>query len=171
MVPTGRIDRAIVVIRGSRVMLDADLAELYGVTTKRLNEQVKRNRERFPADFMFQLTASEKAEVVAYCDHLRRLRFSPVLPHAFTEHGAIMLASVLNSRVAVHTSIQVVRAFTRLRDALGSHKALARKLDELERKYDGQFKVVFDAIRRLMAPPAVSTRRIGFRLDGRRESR
>jgi ORF6N domain len=161
LAPAMRIGRAILVIRGLRVMLDADLAGLYGVTTKRLNEQVKRNRDRFPADFMFQLTAGEKAEVVAHCDHLRRLRFSPVLPYAFTEHGAVMLASVLNSTVAVHTSIQIVRAFVRLRAAVASHTALAGKLDELERKYDAQFKVVFEALRKLMAPPP-SSKRIGF---------
>ena len=96
-----RIERLILVIRGQRIMLDADLARLYGVSTKRLNEQVKRNRERFPARFMFQLTAEEKAEVVANCDHLRNLKFSPVLPNAFTEHGAIMAATVLNTSRAI----------------------------------------------------------------------
>jgi len=114
-------------------MLDADLAELYGVTTKRLNEQVKRNRNRFPEDFMLQLTEEEKIDVVANCDHLKRLRFSPNLPHAFTEHGAIMLASILNSPIAVQASIHVVRAFVRLRQILASNADLARKLDTLER--------------------------------------
>jgi hypothetical protein len=96
LIPLEVIERSILLIRGQRVMLDADLAGLYGVSTKRLNEQVRRNRDRFPGDFMFQLTANEKAEVVANCDHLSKLRFSPVLPNAFTEHGAIMAASVLN---------------------------------------------------------------------------
>jgi hypothetical protein len=114
-------------------MLDADLAELYGVTTKRLNEQVKRNRNRFPEDFMLQLTEEEKIDVVANCDHLKKLRFSPNLPHAFTEHGAIMLASILNSPIAVQASIHVVRAFVRLRQILASNADLARKLDTLER--------------------------------------
>ncbi len=154
-------------VRGTRVMLDADLADLYGVTTKRLNEQVKRNRERFPDDFMFTLTAREKAEVVANCDHLSRLKFSPTLPFAFSEHGAIMLASVLNSPVAVVTSVQIVRAFVRLREMAGLHKDLARKLDELERKYDKQFAAVFDAIRGLMQPVLKgSIRKIGFHGSG-----
>jgi len=96
-----RIERLILVIRGQRIMLDADLARLYGVSTKRLNEQVKRNKERFPERFMFRLTAEERAEVVANCDHLQRLKFSPVLPHAFTEHGAIMAATVLNTSRAI----------------------------------------------------------------------
>ena len=144
-------------------MLDSDLAEVYGVTTKRLNEQVKRNRERFPGDFMFQLTTEEKSEVVANCDHLKSLKYSPTLPYAFTEHGAIMLASVLNSVVAVRASLQVVRAFVRLREILATHKELARKLHELENKYDAQFRVVFDAIRQLMEPPASGPKkRIGF---------
>ena len=149
LVPMERIERAIFLIRGQKVMLDADLAELYGVLTKVLNQAVKRNKERFPVDFMFQLTKEEKDEVVTNCDHLKRLKFSPTLPHAFTEHGAIMLATILNSPVAVQSSIQVVRAFVRLRQMLASNVDLARKLDTLERKYDAQFKVVFDAIRQL----------------------
>jgi hypothetical protein len=143
-------------------MVDADLAELYGVSTKRLNEQVKRNRNRFPADFMFQLDADEKAEVVANCDHLTRLKFSSTLPRVFTEHGALMLASVLNSEVAVTVSVEVVRAFVRMREIVATHRDLARKLDALERKYDSQFRVVFDAIRQLMAVDAKPRRRIGF---------
>jgi hypothetical protein len=146
-------------------MLDADLAHLYGVATKRLNEQVKRNKERFPADFTFQLTPDEKAEVVATCDHLRPLRFSPTLPHAFTEHGAVMLATVLQTQVAIAASIQVVRAFVRLRLLLADNRDLARRLDALEARYDGQFKAVFTAIRALMTPPEKPTRRIGFRAE------
>jgi hypothetical protein len=159
------IEKRILFIRYQRVMLDADLAELYGVTTKRLNEQVKRNRNRFPEDFMFQLTEEEKIDVVANCDHLKRLRFSPNLPHAFTEHGAIMLASVLNSPIAVQASIHVVRAFVRLRQILASNADLARKLDTLEKKYDAQFKVVFEAIRQLMIPPESKRKKIGFLRD------
>src|SRR3989338_4316282 len=155
LVPMERIERAIFVIRGQKVMLDADLAELYGVLTKVLNQAVKRNKERFPIDFMFQLTKEEKDEVVTNCDHLKRLRFSPTLPHAFTEHVAIMLATILNSPVAVQASIQVVRAFVKLREILATHKDLARKLNEMEKKYDAQFKVVFDAIRQLMTPPEI----------------
>ena len=160
--PSERVARAILALRGERVILDADLAELYGVPTKRLNEQVKRNRSRFPEDFMFQLTAEEKAEVVADCDHLSRLKYSPALPHAFTEHGAIMAASVLNTDRAVEVSVYVVRAFVRLRQMLASHKDLARKIEEMEKNYAAQFKVVFDALRALMAPPAPNQRRVGF---------
>ncbi len=116
------IERKILLIRGQKVMLDSDLAKLYGVTTKRLNEQVKRNKSRFPEDFMFQLTVDEKAEVVASCDHLSRLKFSPVLPFAFAEHGAIMAASVLNTQRAADVSIYVVRAFVRLREILSTTK-------------------------------------------------
>jgi len=160
--PAERIESRILLIRGHKVMLDSDLAQVYRVRTKRLNEQVKRNKDRFPADFMFKLTAREKAEVVANCDHLRRLKFSPALPYAFTEHGAMMLASVLNSPVAVQASIQVVRAFLRLREILATHKELARKLADLEQKYDKQFRVVFDAIRELMSPPKKQRKQIGF---------
>ena len=162
LVPMERIERAIFVIRRQKVMLDADLAELYGVLTKVLNQAVKRNKERFHVDFMFQLTKEEKDEVVTNCDHLKRLKFSPTLPHAFTEHGAIMLATILNSPIAVQASIQVVRAFVRLRQMLASNADLARKLDTLERKYDAQFKVVFDAIRQLMTPPEPKRQQIGF---------
>ena len=136
------IQARILTLRAQRVMLDADLAKLYQVPTKRLNEQVKRNRARFPADFVFRLTAEEKAQVVADCDHLRHLRFSPTLPNAFTEHGAVMLAAVLQSPTAVAASIQVVRAFVRLRGLVAEHAGLARRLDELEARYDRQFKVV-----------------------------
>ncbi len=128
IIPVERIERAILFIRGQKVMLDTDLAALYGVTTKRLNEQVKRNRDRFPDDFMFQLTQEEKEKVVANCDHLKKLKFSPSLPYAFTEHGAVMLASILNSAVAIEVSIQVVRTFNRLREYVVHHKALAQKL-------------------------------------------
>jgi hypothetical protein len=145
--------------------LDTDLAELYGVSTKRLNEQVKRNLNRFPDDFMFQLTLEEKNKVVAICDHLKRLKFSHALPHAFTEHGAIMLASVLNSPIAVQTSIQVVRVFIKLREMMATHKELAHKIEVMEKKYDAQFKVVFDAIRELMTPPPKPGRKIGFRRE------
>ena len=119
------VEQSILLIRGHRVMLDADLARLYGVSTKRLNEQVKRNGSRFPKDFMFRLTAKERNEVVANCDHLQHLKFSSTLPHAFTEHGTIMLASVLNSRRAVEVSVFVVRAFVKLREKLSVHRKVA----------------------------------------------
>lgn len=156
-------EQRILRIRGQSVIVDADLAELYGVTTKRLNEQVKRNAERFPEDFVFRLTNEEKLEVVANCDHLASLKFSPTLPYAFTEHGAIMAAGVLNSEQAVQTSIWVVRSFVRLRKLLAEYTEVAAKLRELEKKYDSQFKVVFDALRKLMQPPEGDKKeRIGF---------
>ena len=157
-----QIESRILEVRGQKVMIDADLAEIYGVQTKALNQAVRRNLERFPRDFMFQLTKSEKEEVVTNCDHLGKLKYSSVLPFVFTEHGAIMAASVLNSPRAVEVSVQVVRAFVRLREMITSNAELSRKLGEMEKKYDQQFKVVFDAIRQLMAPPEVRKRRIGF---------
>lgn len=161
-----RIEHQILVIRGQKVMVDADLAALYGVPTKRLNEQVKRNKERFPLDFMFQLDEVEKAEVVANCDHLTRLKFSPANPFAFTEHGAVMVASVINSERAVEVSVYVVRAFVKLRELLGTHKKLAQKLAQLERRvesHDDHIHSLFEAIRQLMEPPASRSRRIGFK--------
>ncbi|MEW6187484.1 MAG: ORF6N domain-containing protein [Thermodesulfobacteriota bacterium] len=167
VIPAGRIEQAILQIRGLRVMVDADLSVLYGVTTKALNQAVKRNRDRFPGDFMFQLTQEEKREVVTNCDHLSRLRFSPVLPYAFTEHGVLMLANILNSDRAVQVSVQIVRTFVRLRETLATHADLARKITDMEKKYDEQFRVVFEAIRQLMAPPAKPKRKIGFDLKER----
>lgn len=167
-VPMERIEQAILLIRGQRVMLDVELARIYGVATKRLNEQVKRNRERFPSDFMFELTQEEMDELVANCDQFKNMKHSSVLSRVFTEHGALMLANVLKSPQAVQASIHVVRAFVRLRELLATHKDLARKLAELESKYDAQFRVVFDAIRKLMAPPPVPPkRRIGFVMHDR----
>ncbi len=145
-------------------MIDADLAALYGVPTKRLNEQVRRNRERFPEDFMFQLTSAEvealnRSQFATGSQRHRDPRFAP---YAFTEHGALMAASVLNTTRAVEVSLYVVRAFVQLREALATHKDLTRRLDALEAKYDRQFKVVFDAIRELMTPPEPKRRPIGF---------
>ena len=172
VVPYASLDRRILVIRGLRVMLDADLAEVYGVTTKRLNEQVKRNKGRFPADFMFRLTVAESAEVVANCDHLRRLKFSPVLPFAFTEHGALMAASVLNTERAIQASVFVVRAFVALREIFAGQKQLAAKLNELETRLDGHDEALHEivaAIRELAEPLTQQRgRRIGFRVRATR---
>jgi hypothetical protein len=157
LVAAGEIDRAIVALRGHKVMLDADLARLYGVDTRALNQAVRRNRDRFPEDFVFQLTESEKAEVITNCDHLRGLKFSPVLPHAFTEHGAVMAAGVLNSERAVEVSVFVVRAFVRMQKLLSARRELALKLSELERrvaKQDASIAALFDAVRQLMRLPA-----------------
>ncbi len=171
VVPSDKIDRAILLIRNKRVMLDADLALVFGTTTKRLNERVKRNLDRFPNDFFFQLTPGEKEEVVANCDHLRQLRFSPVNPYAFTEHGTIMLAAILNTPVAVEASVAVVRAFVKFREILVQNRELAKKLGEMEAKYDHQFKVVFDAVRKLMQlpPKDVKRPRIGYRRSNEKD--
>jgi hypothetical protein len=171
-----RIESRIQVIRGLRVMLDGDLAALYGVQTKRLNEQVKRNRDRFPSDFLFQLTADEKIEVVANCDHLQNLKFSKALPFAFTEHGAIQAANVLASSQAVEMGIYVVRAFVQLREVLAANADIAQRLAELETKTETlemshdtfsrntrlQLRQLLDAVRALTAPPEPPKRPIGF---------
>lgn len=162
------IAQKILMIRGNRVMIDADLAELYGVPTRGLNQAVRRNPERFPPDFMFQLTAEEKQEVITKCDHLRKLKFSSYLPYAFTEHGALMLGNVLKSPRAIEVSLLVVRTFVQLREWLSSHKELAAKLEELDRKVSGHDQAIaglIEAIRQLMQPPAASSKPIGFTAD------
>ena len=174
LIPVVMIEKKILLIRGERVMLDVDLSELYGVTTKRLNEQVKRNADRFPADFAFQLTSEEWESLKALNNESNRSQFATgsqkhrdprFLPWVFTEHGAIMAATVLNSKQAVAMSVYVVRTFIRLRQMLSTHKDLARKLADMEKKYDSQFKVVFDAIRQLMKPDEPKKMPIGFRRE------
>jgi hypothetical protein len=181
LVPSERIERSILLVRGHKVLLDSDLAELYGVETRVLNQAVARNRARFPEDFMFQLTKEELEEwrsqfVISNSSPSgTRLRSQSVIlkagrrqhskyrPYAFTEQGVAMLSSVLRSQRAVAVNIEIMRAFVRLRELLSTHADLARRLDDLEKKYDSQFRVVFDAIRQLMAPPAAGPkRRIGF---------
>jgi len=169
----GQIARAILLIRGERVILDADLARLYGVTTKRLNEQVRRNIGRFPLDFMFQLTGEDveclRSQFATLDRRPGRGQYSKYLPLVFTEHGAIMAANVLNSPCAVQASVFVVRAFVRLRNALAQHKELAAKLNELEgkvEKHDQQIVALIQAIRQLMTPPNDPPRKpIGFRTE------
>jgi hypothetical protein len=164
-VPLTRIERAILLLRGHRVMLDADLAGLYEVPIKRLNEQVKRNRERFPEDFMFQLTECEAGSLrsqIATLETGSRGQHRKYRPYAFTEQGVAMLSSVLRSPRAVQVNVEIMRAFVRLRRMLGANEELARKLDALEARYDSQFKVVFQAIRELMTPPPRPPARIGF---------
>jgi len=162
IIPYEAIASRIYLIRGQKVMLDRDLAELYGVTTKRLNEQVRRNQRRFPEDFLLLLTESEKAELVAKCDHLQNLKFSPTLPVAYTEHGALMAASILKNDRAAEVSIYVVRAFVQLRQMLATHADLKRKIEGMEAKYDEQFQVVFEAIRQLLEEDEKPKRKIGF---------
>lgn len=162
LIPIQTIEERILVVRGYRVMIDADLAALYGVTRKSFNEQIRRNFNRFPSDFMFELTSHEKEQVAANCGHLSNLKFSSKNPRVFTEHGTIMLANILKNQKAIDTSIQVVRSFVRLREMMISHKDLAEKLAALEKKYDAQFKGVFDTIRKLMGPSLPKDSKIGF---------
>lgn len=162
IIPYEAITDRILMIRGHKVLLDVDLARLYGVSTKRLNEQVRRNRDRFPEDFLFELSKAEKDEVVAKCDHLENIKYSPSLPLAYTEHGALMAASVLKSKRAVEVSLYVVRAFVKLRQVLATHKELSRKIEEMEARYDENFRVVFEAIRQLLSEDAKPKRKIGF---------
>jgi len=169
LIPVERIENTILLVRGCKVMLDRDLAELYGAPTKVLNQQVRRNRHRFPEDFMFQLSSEElenwRSQFVTSNSAVKKgLRYRP---YAFTEQGVAMLSSVLNSDRAIEVNIAIMRAFVRLRQILSTHKDLARKLEALERKlgeHDDKFAVVFEAIRQMMnPPPAPPKRRIGFR--------
>ncbi len=169
LIKIGMIQQRILLIRGEKVIIDSDLAEAYGVTTKALNQAIRRNADRFPPDFMFRLTKKEKQEVVTNCDHLQNLKFSSVNPCAFTEHGAIMAASVLNSPKAIEVSVFIVRAFVQLREMISGHRELAGKIAKLERKlgdHDEQIMVLLEAIKQLMDPTLPpKTKRIGFRSD------
>ncbi|MFN0083226.1 MAG: ORF6N domain-containing protein [Ferruginibacter sp.] len=168
IIPDEVVISKILVLRDKKIMIDKDIAELYGVTTKRLNEQVKRNKKRFPADFMFQLTQEEKDEVVANCDHLKNLKYSPNLPFAFTEHGAVMLASVLNSDRAIEVNIQIVRIFTQIKEMLLMNKDFLLKVEQLENKvtsHDEDIKNIFQALKQLLNPPQEPRKRIGFKPD------
>ncbi|MBI2092612.1 MAG: ORF6N domain-containing protein [Deltaproteobacteria bacterium] len=160
IIPMERIEQHILLIRGQKVMLDNDLAELYGVATKVLVQAIKRNLERFPEDFMFQLNYQEVAILRSQFVTSRLHGGRRYLPYAFTEQGVAMLSSVLNSKRAVHVNIEIMRAFVRLREILATHKELAHKLNELESKYDDQFKIVFEAIRRLMLPQQLRRRSV-----------
>jgi len=174
LIPLERIEQSILLIRGQKVMLDRDLAYLYGVTTKVLNQAVKRHKDRFPEDFMFQLTMEEgkiwwtevrggglRSQIVT----LKRGQHIKYRPYAFTEHGILMLSSVLNSERAIKVNIEIMRAFVRLRQILASSRELSKRLDELEKKYDAQFKIVFEAIRQLMTAPEPKKRPIGFLVE------
>jgi hypothetical protein len=166
LIPIDRIENRILQVRGERVIIDADLASFYGVPTRRLNEQVKRNIERFPEDFVFQLSLEEKKEVIANCDHLNKLKYSKALPYVFTEHGAIMAANVLNSGRAVQMGVFVVRAFVNLRRSVASHQELGRKLAQLEKRivgHDTQLFSIVQALKSLLSTKDVpKKRRIGF---------
>ena len=159
------IESKILLIHGKKVMLDRDLAVLYGLDTKALKQAVKRNPKRFPEDFMFELTQEEfqnwRSQFVTSKADKMGLRYPP---YAFTENGVAMLSSVLNSDRAIQVNIQIMRTFTRLREILATHEELRRKIEQMEKKYDGQFKIVFEAIRQLMTPPLRPKRKIGFDL-------
>jgi len=160
-IPLERLEKAIFLIRGQKVMLDRDLAELYGVETRTLNQSVRRNLERFPPDFMFELTRDEIAGISQFVTS-SSLKFSKRVT-VFTEQGVAMLSSVLRSKRAIAVNVEIMRTFVKLRELLTSNVELARRLDELEGKYDRQFKVVFDAIRMLMNPRPLKPKEIGFR--------
>ena len=163
LISVDKIEDRIFQIRGKKVMLDKDLAQLYQVTTKAVNQAVKRNIGRFPEDFMFVLTEKEKEEVVTNCDHLKSLKFSHQRPYAFTEQGVAMLSGMLTGDRAVSVNIQIMRAFVNLRRMAVTYNGLKRKIDDLEKRYDSQFGIVFEAIRQLMAPPPEKPKpRIGF---------
>jgi phage regulator Rha-like protein len=169
IIPAEHIERKIYLIRRHKVMLDNDLAELYGVPTRRLNEQVRRNMTRFPADFMFQLTTEEAENLRSQFATSSSVHGGRrYLPYVFTEQGVAMLSSVLNSERAVQVNIAIMRAFVKLREMLSTNKELAHKLAQLERKiekHDDEIKLIFDAIRELMRPPETKKRKIGFRRD------
>ncbi len=162
------IEQLILEIRGQKVMLDQDLAKLYGTSTKALNQAVKRNIDRFPQDFMFKLTREEVFEPVTNCDRFRTLKHSTSLPHVFTEHGALMLASVLNSPIAIKASVEIMRAFVKIRTLLLSHGDLGLRMKIIEAKitdHDDNFKVVFETIRDLLL--AAESRPVGFHIQSR----
>ena len=164
IIPEQIIESKIYMLRGRKVMLDRDLAVLYGVETFNLNKAVKRNIDRFPEDFMFQLDTEEFKNLIFHFG-ISSWGGTRKLPYAFTENGVAMLSSVLNSKRAVQVNIQIMRTFTKIREMLITHKDLTKRLDELEKKYDVQFRVVFDAIRELMRPVETKKRKIGFRRE------
>ena len=162
-VSVGVVATRILEIRGKKVMLDRDLAYLYGVTTKVLNQAVKRNIKRFPDDFMFRLTKTEKNELVTNCDQFKMMKHSTALPYVFTEQGIAMLSSVLNSDRAIRVNIQIMRAFVQIRKLLITNVDLRRKIEAMEKKYDKQFVIVFQALKQLLEPPK-RTHAIGFHI-------
>jgi phage regulator Rha-like protein len=166
IIPTELIENKIYLIRGKKVMLDKDLAELYDVETKVLNQAVKRNIARFPEDFMFQLDKEETSGLSrSQFVTLKRGQNIKYLPYVFTENGVAMLSSVLNSERAIQVNIQIMRTFTKIREMLISHKDLKQKIEEMEKKYDAQFKIVFNAIKELMSAPEKPLRKIGFKVE------
>ena len=170
LVPIERIENRILLIRNQKVMLDRDLAELYGVTTSQLNQAVTRNLSRFPSDFMFSLTKEEFGDLRSQIVIAKwsKVRFPP---RAFTEQGVAMLSSVLRSERAAQVNILIMRAFVKMRETIIAHKDLARKLDAMEKKYDASFRIVFDAIRKLMKPPSATKQKFGFQIESAKKGR
>ena len=166
------IEILIQTIRGHKVIIDADLAKLYGVPTKALNQAIKRNSDRFPGDFIFRLSGKEKAELVTKCDHLARLKYAKSLPWAFTEHGAIMAAMVLNSSQAVSMSVYVVRAFIQMRERIAANTAILKRLADIDRtllQHDAALRDIYHKLMPLLQPPPDPPRRgIGFITDDRK---
>lgn len=162
LIPIEKVESRILFLREKKVMLDVDLAELYKVKTKVLNQAVKRNKKRFPQDFMFQLTKNEMDELVTNCDRLKNLKHSTSYPYAFTEQGVAMLSSVLNSERAILVNVQIMRTFTKLREMIESNRELRSRIEEMEKKYDKQFQIIFEAIKHLIEPKVKPKRKIGF---------
>jgi len=169
LIPEEAIMKKIILIRGQKVMISNDLAELYGVTTKRLNEQVKRNIKRFPQHFMFQLTEQEKDKVVANCDHLENIKYSHYLPYVFTEHGTVMLANLLNSDRAIQVSIRIVEIYIKMREYILTNKDLLQKIEQLEKRVDNQDEkivLVFNYLKRFIEVQEKPRKRVGFKPNG-----
>jgi hypothetical protein len=167
LIPSEVIEQRIFLIRGEKVMIDRHLAELYGVDTRTLNQAVKRNQNRFPEGFIFQLTKEERDEVITICDNLSPLRFARTLPYVFTELGIAMLSSVLKSKRAIQVNIQIMKTFVHLRRMFSENKELSRRLEELEKKYDEQFKIVFEILNQLIKPSELPKRQMGFSVKER----
>ena len=171
IIPVERIQRSILLIRGHKVIVDRDLAGFYGVETRVLNQAVRRNIARFPADFMFRSTKEEKEQVVTNCDHLSSLKFSPTLPYAFSEQGVAMLSSVLHSKRAVEVNIAIMRTFVKLREILATNSALRRKIEAMERRYDEQFKLVFKILSEMVMPTPKPKSQIGYLTESKGRKR
>jgi len=165
VIPLEQIQQCIFILRGRKIMLDRDLSILYGVETKVLNQAVKRNIERFPSDFMFQLNKTEKEKVVTICDHLKVLKFSSTLPFAFTEQGVSMLSSVLRSKRAIEVNIAIMRTFMKLREILAGNELLRRKIESMERKYDEQFQHVFKVLAEMVIQDGKTKSQIGIHTE------
>jgi len=166
LIPDEAILSKIILIRGHKVMINNDLAELYGVSTKRLNEQVKRNTKRFPQHFMFQLTEQEKDKVVAFCDHLQNIKYSPYLPYVFTEHGTVMLANILSSDRAIQVSIKIVEIYIKLREYILTNNDLLLKMEQLEKRVghqDEKIVLVFNYLKRFIEVQEKPRKRVGFK--------